>query len=350
MMQKSLPLFAAAIVVASCTNRPAVEPAPAPAPEPAVQRAQAGEQEDDSGSGGGGGGRGLTPARPRAYNRVITSQAQTRRGMFTVHRIGDRLYFEIPARELGKDQLIVGRYTRAAAFDPTAPGGGGGGFGAYAGDQFAERTVRWDRVGHRIVLRSPSYAIVADTANPVYRAVQNSSYPPILMMFNVAAYGRDSAAVIDVTRLFTPGIPELSAIRGTIDVQRSFIERAIAFPDNVEVEATQTGMPTAAPAQSGGGGGGGQPGGGLVLTSGTGLGCGSALPTCVFQLNGTGADAAAGTVTGGGGVTLAAGAGVSVEPDGSWTAGGTYGCTDHGFLRVTIGNESVNVPITCTTP
>ena len=100
----------------------------------------------------------------------------------------------------------------------------------------------------------------------------------------------------------------------------------------------------------GGGGGGGQPGGGLVLTSGTGLGCGSALPTCVFQLSGTGADALVGTVSGGGGVTLAVGGGVSVEPDGSWTAGGLYGCTDDGFLRVTIGNESVKVPITCTTP
>jgi hypothetical protein len=98
----------------------------------------------------------------------------------------------------------------------------------------------------------------------------------------------------------------------------------------------------------GGGGGGGQRG--LTVTSGTGLGCGSALPTCVFQLNGTGADAPVGTVTGGGGVTLAVGGGVSVESDGSWTAGGLYGCTDDGFLRVTIGSESVNVPIACTTP
>src|SRR4051794_6771823 len=150
------------------------------------------------------GGGQLAPARPRPYGRVITSDAQTRRGMFLVHRVNDRLYFEIPTRELGRDQLLVGRYARAAAADPTTPGGG---FGNYGGDQFAERTLRWDRVGNRVVLRSPSFAIVADTSAPVYRAVQAANYPPVIGVFNVEAYGPDSAAVIDVTRLYTTGIP-----------------------------------------------------------------------------------------------------------------------------------------------
>jgi hypothetical protein len=86
----------------------------------------------------------------------------------------------------------------------------------------------------------------------VYRAVQSSNYPPIIAAFNIEAYGPDSSAVIEVTKLFTTAIPEIAAIRGTIDTQRSFVERAIAFPDNVEVEATQTGTP--APAGQGGGG------------------------------------------------------------------------------------------------
>src|SRR6185437_5742594 len=60
---------------------------------------------------------------------------------------------------------------------------------------------------------------------------------------NVDAYGPDSSAVVDVTRLFTTNVPEFSAIRGrTIDANRSYIERAVAFPDNVEIEATQTGV------------------------------------------------------------------------------------------------------------
>jgi hypothetical protein len=161
--------------------------------------------------------------------------------MFAVHRVGDRLYFEIPRRELNKDMLIVGRYARAAAIDPNLPGGG---FGAYGGDQFMERTMRWERNGNRVVLRSPQFDITADTALAVYRAVQSSNYAPIIAVLNVEAFGADSAAVVDVTRLFTTSVPEIAAIRGTIDAARSYVERAVAFPDNVEIEATQTGVPT----------------------------------------------------------------------------------------------------------
>jgi hypothetical protein len=173
--------------------------------------------------------------------------------MFAVHRVNDKLYFEIPSKELGKDMLLVGRFTRAAAAPPRLPGGQ---FGSYGGDQFAERTLRWDRIGNRVVLRSPSFAIVADTSTPVYRAVQAASYPPVVAVFNVEAYGPDSAAVIDVTRLYTTNVQEFAAIRGTLDERRSFIENALAFPDNVEVEATQTGTPSPTPGQGGGGGGG----------------------------------------------------------------------------------------------
>src|SRR5687768_6289125 len=237
----------AAVALAGCgTRAPVAGPAPeGQRPPPAVQ-AEAG----DSARPGGGGAAGAP--RPRPYERVITREARTVRGLFHVHTVGDRLYFEIPRRELGKDQLAIGRYTRAPA-----PSGTTGGFGTYGGDRFVTRTLRWDRNGNRIVLRTPSYTIVADTTSPVYRAVENSNYPPIVAVFNVESYGPDSAAVVDVTRLFTTAIPEIAAIRGSIDAQRSFIERAIAFPDNVEIEATQTGTPT--PAGGGGGASGGAP-------------------------------------------------------------------------------------------
>jgi hypothetical protein len=172
--------------------------------------------------------------------------------MFAVHRVNDKLYFEIPKKELNKDMLLVGRFTRAAAANPRLPGGQ---FGNYGGDQFTERTLRWDRSGNRIILRSPSFAIVADTAAPVYRAVEAANYPPVVAAFNVESYGPDSAAVIDVTRLYTTSVPEFAAIRATLDERRSFIENALAFPDNVEVEATQTGTATPAPGAGGGGGG-----------------------------------------------------------------------------------------------
>jgi hypothetical protein len=229
-------------------------PTTAPAPQSTAGAGRAGAQAPapggapttgaDSALRAAFGGVGTPPA-PRPYNRVITAEAKTRRGMFNAHRVGDRLYFEIPKRELNKDMLVVGRYTRAAAADPTLPPGQ---FGEYGGDQFAERTLRWERSGNRVLLRSPSFAITADSTLPVYRAVQAANYAPIIAILSVDAYGPDSAAVVDVTRLFTTSIPELAAIRGAVDPTRSYVERALAFPDNVEIEATQTGT-------AGGGGG-----------------------------------------------------------------------------------------------
>jgi len=156
-------LLSAAGVVAGCSKAPpATQPSPAQNPTQTSNRGLAAApttpaDSQERGAGGFGGGAG--PARPRPYNRVITREAVTRRGMFAVHRVGDRLYFEIPAKELGKDELLVGRYAFAAAPQPQGRGGGGGGagggFGEYAGDQFAERTLRWERNGNRVVLRSP---------------------------------------------------------------------------------------------------------------------------------------------------------------------------------------------------
>ncbi len=247
MTNRQLFTIAIAALAGGCAHS---TPEPTPAPTPAARAAQgplvtSPAAERDSTARGLAGG-APTEVRPRPYRRVITAEAKTRSGLFIVHRIGDKLYFEIPPRELGKDMLLVGRFARAAAPDPASPTGG---FGDYGGDEFGERTLRWDREGNHIILRSPSFAITADTSKSVYRAVENSNYSPIVAIFNVEAYGPDSAAVIDVTRLYTTSVPEFEAIHGSIDERRSLVESAIAFPDNIEVEATQTGTPTPVPAR-----------------------------------------------------------------------------------------------------
>jgi len=245
-----------------------------------IATAQGGDPPDSSGRGPGGGGAPAAARAPRPYNRVITPDAKTKKGMFTVHMIADRLYFEIPPKEFGKEQLVIGRYARAAAPVPGGGGGGGGGNNpvtqaSYAGDQFLSRTLLWERRGNRVLLRSPTNVIVAqDTMSAVYRSVQNSNYAPIVASFNVESYNADSSAVIEVTRLFTTNIQEIAALRGTapntVDATRSFVERTMAFPDNIEIEATQTGTVAAAPAGGGGGGGGGGGAGAARIQSAVG--------------------------------------------------------------------------------
>ncbi len=179
-----------------------------------------------------GGARAGAP-QPRPYARVITSEARTRAGLFKAHRVGERLYFEIPRSELDKDMLVV---TRAAS------GGDVGGFLGGGGS----RVVAWERSGNRILLRGRTFNISADSTAAIARAVEAIRYGPIIASFNVESWGPDSAAVIEVTRLFTTNVPEFALVSGVV-ADRSFIEQVSAFPENVNVLVTQTGTQPAAP-------------------------------------------------------------------------------------------------------
>jgi hypothetical protein len=145
--------------------------------------------------------------------------------------------------------------------DPPAPPRTTLGVG-YGGQAAGNRVVKWERKGNRILLRNVLYDVIADPKLPVSRAVQAANNNTIIMSFNIEALGKDEAAVIDVTRLFTSEVTEFSArtrlrARG-FDASRSFIEKTKSFPTNIEVEVSQTytSPPDMSPA---GGGGGPQP-------------------------------------------------------------------------------------------
>src|SRR5689334_9884796 len=205
-------------------------------------------------AGAGGGqerpGRPEQSTEPKPYDRVITKDAKSDAGVFTVHNVKDKVYYEIPKSELNKEFLWVSQIAK------TTLGAG------YGGQAAGNRVVKWERKGNRILLRNVSYDVVADPSLPVSRAVQASNNDTIIMAFNIEAFGKDDSAVIDVTRLFTTEVTEFSArtrlrARG-FDATRSFIEKTKSFPTNIEVEVSQTytSPPETTPA---GGGGGPQP-------------------------------------------------------------------------------------------
>src|SRR5204863_3138320 len=114
----------------------------------------------------------------------------------------------------------------------------------YGGQAAGNRVVRWERKDNRVLLRSVSYDIVADEKLPISKAVSAANNETILMVFNIEAFGKDDAPVIEVTRLFTTEAPEFSVrarlpARG-FDGSRSFLESVHTYPTNIEVEATQT--------------------------------------------------------------------------------------------------------------
>ena len=167
------------------------------------------------------------PAAGTPYDKVITSDAKTSTGIFLVHRIQDRIYYEIPVAELDKDFLWVTRIAKTTL---------NAGYGA---EVASYHVIRWERHEQRILLRSISYDVVADAKLPIARAVAAANNSAVVMAFTIETTGKNGAPVIEVSRLFDTEVPEFS-VRANLrakgfDSSRSFVESVKAFPTNIEV-------------------------------------------------------------------------------------------------------------------
>ncbi len=185
--------------------------------------------------------KGGKAAEMKKYDEVITAKAQTSKGVFTVHRIDDKVYFEIPESAYGKLMLWQTEIAKAP------PGVGWGGKSA------GNKVVRWERRGNKVLLWLVTFEKRAD-GKAVQRAVDSANLDTILASFNPATENKDKEAVIDATSLFTGGVQEFSPSNvvggGNVDDSRSYLEDVKTFPTNIETRALLT-------FRSGGGGGAG---------------------------------------------------------------------------------------------
>lgn len=178
----------------------------------------------ESGEAQTGSGASASRGGPRPYRQVIPERAITRDGMFRTHMVDERLYFEIPSEMYGREMLLIIRDMIGIGGPPN-------------------RYYTWERSGNRVQLWQKQYAIRAEDPTNLTGSVEAMAKGPLIASFNIEAFGADSAAVIEVTRLYTTNITEFGAIRGIVQ-DRSFVESATAFPDVVNVVATQTGVAT----------------------------------------------------------------------------------------------------------
>src|SRR5947209_3055795 len=108
------------------------------------------DEPTQTGGTGGRGGTGVTaplpPPNPQPFERVI-KDAKTKKGLFTVHQVGERFYYEIPKKELDVQYLWNTQIAK------TAIGVG------YGGNQVTNRVVAWELHNNRIYLRDINFAI-----------------------------------------------------------------------------------------------------------------------------------------------------------------------------------------------
>ena len=200
------------------------------------------------------------PGELKKYDEVITAKAKTAKGVFTVHRIDDKVYFEIPASAYGKLMLWTSEVAKAPP---------GVGWGGKAG---GKNVLRWERRGNKVFLWQVAFDKRAD-GKAIQGAVESANLATIIQSFAVEAENASKDAVIHVTSLFTGDAPELSLKNavsggGSIDDSRTYLEDIKTFPTNIETRVLLTFRGGGAggavtpklpgPPRLGGGGGGGK--------------------------------------------------------------------------------------------
>lgn len=172
------------------------------------------------------------PSTLRKYEDVITAEAKTQKGMFTVQKIDDKVYWEIPANLLGRDILV---YIEFASSPQTL---------AYQGATTCVEMVRLTRRGNKIYVQKPNMEQRAVPGSGLEEAVALSTPTTYAMTWNIETENPTTKdAVVDVTGLFTSNNSELSFTGGLpigVDPQRSWIERVAAFPENIETHSQMT--------------------------------------------------------------------------------------------------------------
>jgi hypothetical protein len=175
----------------------------------------------------------------KTYEDIITEKAESKSGLFTVHLVDDKYYYEIPDSLLGTEMLMVTRIAKTA---------NGLGFG---GGKQNTQVVRWVKNKNQILLRMVSYENVASDSLPIHEAVENSNFEPIIAAFPIEVKGKEEAnptSVIDITKLFTEDVNSLGISNGykkqykisSTDSKRSYIESIKTYPLNIEARHVKT--------------------------------------------------------------------------------------------------------------
>lgn len=182
----------------------------------------------------------LKAKKPISYEKLITKDAVSQKGLFDVKNVKDKWYFEIPDSLLKRYILTVTRYSATPQ-----------GSGSYGGEVANEQTVYFEKgLGDKLFLRAEVYRQdVSNETQAIYKAVETSQVNPIVAAFDVKATNpKNGNYVIDVTDFFKKENSVVSLANSektnkklnSLQDDRSFISRISAYPINIEIRTTKT--------------------------------------------------------------------------------------------------------------
>lgn len=177
----------------------------------------------------------------KKYSEVITKKAESDEGVFDVHKVDGKFFFEVTDDMLDREMLLV---TRIAGSTQNLSFGGAG------QKARGQQVVRWERKDNNILLRHVSYSSVADEDDPIYKSLRNNNFEPVVYSFKIEVEKTDSTGLVfDATKLYTTDVALLSGLSSfqrrnfqvrRLDGSRSFVERMTSYPENLEVRHVLT--------------------------------------------------------------------------------------------------------------
>lgn len=124
------------------------------------------------------------------YDKLTGDGAIVRRGMFNVYQKKNDYYFEVPARLLGRDMLVVNKLQRVPSELNEA--------GVNRGTNYENQMVRfeWDQAANKLLVRQSRPLPLSPDADAISRSVRDNYISPLIAGFKIEAFNRDSTAMI----------------------------------------------------------------------------------------------------------------------------------------------------------
>ena len=204
-------------------------------PDPQNPAPGGGDQDGQGTQQPGGGRGGGQPPAPRPYAQVITSAAKI--GSRHLHHSPRERAAVLRDPEGGARQgLPAGQPVEADDARRRLRRRSGRQSAASLGAERQPRAAQDGQLQHDLERRRPTQ---------ITRAVDDSNMPAIVRAFNVAAFSPTAIRSSTSRRCITTEIAELSApaaasAAAASTPTRSFIEKAVSFPQNINVEVVQT--------------------------------------------------------------------------------------------------------------
>lgn len=175
----------------------------------------------------------------KAYDR-ITSEATTQKGLFDVHQVGDKFYFEVADSLLNREILVVTRFIKT----PSGARNYGG------GEKISENTIVFEKgPSNNLFLRIATLVSAAHEDDAISKAVNNSNITPILETFEIEAHNeKANSYLIEVNNFINSETPLLALSSDAkedykllgLEKDKSYIRQINSFPVNTEVKAVKT--------------------------------------------------------------------------------------------------------------